>query len=239
MSSATGAILAPIPVGGRAAGAQVYPDDLCCAILRGVVRQKAADAKESRITVPPMSPGQISSFISSLGKFEVGSVRKVSDKRMPIGCWPSHWMDDMHEADGGSDTVGPRPQRGIEILQHELDMISWKNGIAYARDDVTGVELNPDLVRDARREEMDYFRRLGVYKVVPREHQRRTGGKIVSTRWIDINKGDSSNPNYRSRLVGREFNVERDDSLYAATPPLEALRIVVSNAATWAKGKGK
>ena len=33
-------------------------------------------------------------------------------------------------------------------------------------------------------------------------------------------------------MVGREFNVERDDSLYAATPPLESLRVILSWAAT-------
>ena len=32
--------------------------------------------------------------------------------------------------------------------------------------------------------------------------------------------------------LGREFNIGRDDDLYAATPPLEALRLIVSNAAT-------
>ena len=64
-----------------------------------------------------------------------------------------------------------------------------------------------------------------------------TEGKTVSTRWVDTNKGDSLKPNYRSRLVGRVLNVERDDSLYASTPPLESLRIILSNAATWTKGQ--
>ena len=79
---------------------------------------------------------------------------------------------------------------------------------------------------------MSYFRKLGVYKVVPRSHQKLTGGKIIGTRWVDVNKGDAESPNYRSRLVGREFNVGKDDTLYAATPPLEALRVVISHAAT-------
>ena len=49
---------------------------------------------------------------------------------------------------------------------------------------------------------------------------------------VDVNKGDSEDPNYRSRLVGREFNTGVNNALYAATPPLEALRMVVSYAAT-------
>ena len=58
------------------------------------------------------------------------------------------------------------------------------------------------------------------------------GGKLIDTRWIDTNKADELNPEYRSRLVGRELNDSKDDSLYASTPPLEALRVVLSWAAT-------
>ena len=46
------------------------------------------------------------------------------------------------------------------------------------------------------------------------------------------NTGDIAQPDSRSRLVGREFAVGRGDALYAATPPLEALWLIVSHAAT-------
>ena len=88
------------------------------------------------------------------------------------------------------------------------------------------------MVRTARAEEMAYFKKVGVYKIVPRSHPQTTGGKVIGTRWVDVNKGDAEKPNCRSRLVGREFNVGKDDTLYAATPPLEALRFVLSFAAT-------
>ena len=50
------------------------------------------------------------------------------------------------------------------------------------------------------------------------------GGKIIDVRWIDTNKGDSENPNYRSRLVGRELNTHRDVSVrcYPAIGSVEA-----------------
>ena len=79
---------------------------------------------------------------------------------------------------------------------------------------------------------MDFFQKLGVYKRVPRSRIKETEGKLISTKWLDTNKGDRENPNYRSRLVGREYNEGRDDTLYASTPPLEALRYIVSHAAT-------
>lgn len=60
----------------------------------------------------------------------------------------------------------------------------------------------------------------------------KTQGTLIDVKWIDINKDDQNNPRYRSRLVGREFNDYKDDSLYASTPPLEARRLVLSYAAT-------
>ena len=82
---------------------------------------------------------------------------------------------------------------------------------------------------------MEYFEKLKAYDRVPRADIKRTGGKFIGTRWVDINKGGAANRNDRSRLFGREFNVGKDDSLYASTPPLEALRVVVSHAATEAE----
>ena len=70
-----------------------------------------------------------------------------------------------------------------------------------------------------------------MYEKVPCEHQWNTGGKIIGVRWVDVNKGDALDVNYRSMLVGHGFNVGRDDAFYASTPPLEALRLIVSYAA--------
>ena len=112
-----------------------------------------------------------------------------------------------------------------------MDGLTCKNGYETAWDDVTNAPLNPVLMRKAREVEMEYFERLGVYERVPRSHQVAIGGKIIGVRWVDVNKGDSTDPDYRSRLVGREFAIGRDDALYAATPPLEALRLIISHAA--------
>ena len=47
-----------------------------------------------------------------------------------------------------------------------------------------------------------------------------------------INKGDTFCPHYRSRLVAREFNTSDNPEWYAATPPSEALRIILSKLAS-------
>ena len=48
---------------------------------------------------------------------------------------------------------------------------------------------------------------------------------------IDINKGDDNHPMLRSLYAGKDFNNGPMDGLFAATPPIEGLRALVSEAA--------
>jgi hypothetical protein len=95
-------------------------------------------------------------------------------------------------------------------------------------------ELDWSKVLDARCEEIEFLQRKGIYSKVPRSQcLAATGGKQPTTvRWVDVDKGEAG---YRSRLVARDFKPkgERDRfDLFAATPPLEALRLIVSLAAS-------
>ena len=67
---------------------------------------------------------------------------------------------------------------------------------------------------------------------MPRWQATEKGWEIIKPRWIDINKGDDNKPNYRRRMVGKEFNDRDVDGLFAATPPLESCRLLLSWAAT-------
>ena len=203
---------------GKAAAAAVYPQGLCEAICLGLKKQKGYDATNQLCSMA-LSSSQLSSVVSGSG-FK------------PAGRWPAHWLDNKHEADGGADRVGERPQNGQRELAEQINGLMRQEGLATAWDDVTQQILDADLILKARALEIDFLRKLGVYTKVPREHQRRTGGKIIGTRWVDTNKGDSINKDYRSRFVGKEFKTSPDDTLYASTPPLEALRLIVSWAAT-------
>ena len=48
---------------------------------------------------------------------------------------------------------------------------------------------------------------------------------------------DDENPVYRSRLVGKEFNNDAMDGIFARAPPLEALCYVAHEAATIRQGE--
>ena len=116
-----------------------------------------------------------------------------------------------------------------EDVEEEM-MTTW--------DDVTGAELNPKAIKATRAEEIAYVRKTGLYAKVPiKECLMKTGIQPINTRWIDINKGDTANPNYRSKLIAREINTHKRDELSATTPPVEALKIILSMIACYNKRK--
>ena len=107
------------------------------------------------------------------------------------------------------------------------DALHERDG-TVAFDDQSGEPLVPALMRAARLEEMAYFKEMKVYeKVSVEECMRATGRKPIGVRWVDINKGDSAQPNYRSRLVAKEFKGKEDrPEWFAATPPSECLKLM-------------
>ena len=124
------------------------------------------------------------------------------------------------------------PEEFHEHLQEEIRKLDeWGESAAW--DDVTGMPLDRKRVQAARREEMDYVREKKVWRKIPRTEAQRMGCKVIKTKWVDINKGDDAHPVYRSRFVAKEFNTGDVPGLFAGTPPLEAVRYLVHDAATW------
>ena len=58
----------------------------------------------------------------------------------------------------------------------------------------------------------------------------------MTARWADVIKGDDETPDIRSRLVFRLIGTAGEDPIFAPTPPLEALRTVLSYAAIDVEG---
>ena len=101
--------------------------------------------------------------------------------------------------------------------------VSEDSGAKRYWDDLSGKELIPKLVKKARMDDMKEVNKHNVYVKVPIEEcWTNTGKQPIGTRWVDVNKGDDANPEYRSRLVAQEIKVDKREDLFAATPPLEA-----------------
>ena len=113
----------------------------------------------------------------------------------------------------------------------------FEEALMEAWDDVPGKELDPKKVAAARQEEVAYIHQSKLYTKVPRSKAKEAGAKVITVRWIDINKGDNENENYRSRLVAREIKRDGRPDLFAATPHLEALNVILSMLASSNKGE--
>ena len=96
------------------------------------------------------------------------------------------------------------------------------------KDEYTCEELPLGHVRLAMQEELAYFNDK-VWICAPlSEAMADVDGKIIGSRWVNCNKNDVNDPDVRCRLVAQEVSLHADDSFFAATPPLEAKRLLFS-----------
>jgi len=115
-----------------------------------------------------------------------------------------------------------------------IDFDSVRDETQKFYDEYTGLELPAEGVRRARREEMEFMATLGVWYVEARAVACADGTRPIGVRWIDNNKGDDAAVCLRSRLVVQETrrvsSIAPGDvqSTFAATPPIEALRFLLS-----------
>ena len=66
----------------------------------------------------------------------------------------------------------------------------------------------------------------------------RNGEDPIKTRWAETDKGQPGKPNVWARWVAKAYKTHARPELNASTPPLEALKIVLSEIAT-GKREGK
>ena len=104
---------------------------------------------------------------------------------------------------------------------------------------MSGVVLDSRGVAAARQDEMHYMEKLGVFeRRLVSEALEATGRPPLPSGWVDTNKGGQQRPELRSRLVAKETKrlstLGPDDAAttFAATPPLEGLRLMLSLAMT-------
>ena len=122
----------------------------------------------------------------------------------------------------------------LEHLVHSLDVSKTP-----FYDEIAGLPLLEALVKAARAEELEYMTtKLPVWqRGFSEDYVKSRGLKPVPTRFLDVNKGGWDSPDamqIRSRLVVQETrrrsSIAADDiaSVFSATPPIEALRFMLS-----------
>ena len=134
----------------------------------------------------------------------------------------NHLINSMEEA-----LTGPSPD----------DMVEWQAEMEDKfTDDASGATLDPELVRAARAEELEWLRKEKVYERIPASS---TTLKPLELKWIDVNKGDGNKPKIRSRLVAKEIKKAKPldaqlagSETFSSTPPLEIVYALLSLFAT-------
>ena len=111
-------------------------------------------------------------------------------------------------------------QRWMDVMLVEEEQIELKDCESTF---VEERELDPERVKEARLEEVQFMQKKRLLDVVPWPKD----GCPVSLRWVDVVKGDGLT---WIRLVARDF--KGLDRHAATPPPLEAVRAVLSMAAT-------
>ena len=160
---------------------------------------------------------------------------------------------DTSEKHGGPKSVRtscdsePNSKRTKVSDDIEMGAVSEEMGEAECDtlDTKTGEILDPGLVAAARSEEMRYMNDIGMFEdACDEECYAKTGKPPVDTKWVDVNKRTLQEPVIRCRLVARDFKPKGEsarEDVFAAMPPLEAKKVLLSIAAShpWVMRNGR
>ncbi|CAE7240586.1 unnamed protein product [Symbiodinium natans] len=133
---------------------------------------------------------------------------------------------------------GPDPHEEPNFEEHHYETLPKADEL-YVKEPVidanTGAELDPKKVAKARLTELEWVKKQNVYtKVDEATCWQETGRPPITLKWVDRNKGDNVNENYRSRLVVREVKSQGqaallpEHALFSSMPPLEAVKLLCS-----------
>ena len=162
----------------------------------------------------------------------------IRDGRIPRGSHGSQMLFEEDAVAGYFDAIagealsGDEADAAAKVFAVSSNDRYRPSQVQYV-DSVTGQPLDNAFVDQARTLELKYFEDQRVWEKRPyAEAMAKMGKKAITVKWIDTNKGDEDNPNYRSRLVAREIRRRGENPVFAPTPPLESLRAILSLAAT-------
>ena len=136
--------------------------------------------------------------------------------------------DQQHSVE---EIAGPVP-----AIPFEYDQIL--NGGGRFWDDVNGGYLSEDLVRAARREEIEWVHSKGVYEIVPMQECIDAVMKPLDLIWVDTDSlwirharkfgRGCVQENTKRRKQGKIQRALPASQLFSAMPPLEAVKVLVS-----------
>ena len=123
-----------------------------------------------------------------------------------------------------------------QLCERDVPEIDWEEfavDSSSVYDIHTGLKLDEEQVRDGGETEVKRMLELEVYAEVNEEQAR--GKRIWNSAWLDSQKRPGL---VRSRLVVNQVRgASKREDVFAATPPLAALRFILSRAASRGHGR--
>ena len=208
----------------------------------GHVHQHFVDgrAKVAAIYTPMLCRAMIQGEHEQMEREGGGGAPRNLLNELDAGCAIFNLGENGDKIELGESSTGEPPHENEAYEQYyggwweqpDWDQTDASSGKVHS-DNLTEGVLPEAMVRHARDEELELMEDWGVWDVVDVSEAVRVIGKPpLGGRWVDVDKGDSENPNVRCRYVAKEIAYFRDDGLFAAMPPLESLRMLVSHLAT-------
>ena len=195
--------------------------------------QPQAEEMASRARAEQNQPGEMASRAQAEQNRDAGSSRG-SDNKRPV------WAD----MEDDEEDVREHKRRMVDLVwlagavnQEEAEEVPDAVWTEEKGEEV----LDPEKLKLGIKDEMDFMEKIGVFEdSTEQECWDRTGAAPTSTRWVSVKKIlDSGEEIVRSRLVGRDFKdgSGTNEDLFAATPPLEALKLLLR--ASVVQGEGE
>ena len=208
--------------GGKTRAAEIYHPALVLEILRGM-----RDTADRDPGIMPADSADVAMETSG------DNVSNLSVKNSSFNSveFDKTWAFEFKDRDVAAATQSTKSE--FTMASGKKIPIAWDFKSTY-KDEDTSEELPETQIRAAIADELQCFN-SHVWEGVPLEEAKRDhGAKILNSRWVTSNKGDLASRDCRARFVACEVNTcaEEDANFFAATPPLEAKRLLLSEWAT-------
>ena len=157
-------------------------------------------------------------FVHMTGKSETVSQYPASLVVAMLSATKRQMISDGAIRVGELHFAGPVPDEGDYTTELEG---KWRGD---------GTWIDPKLLSDGRKEEMEYMRKMGVFEVVDEKECYDNGCKPLKLKWVDTMEGEKC----RSRLVCREIKRAKDtdeqlgpEDVFSPMPPSEGLKMLL------------
>ena len=96
--------------------------------------------------------------------------------------------------------------------------------------------VTPEDVYRAKLAELHQLKQQNTLVAIDRG-ELRAGSKIVGTKWVITNKGTTTAPKVKARLVAQEFATDKSLDFFSGTPALAAVKMLLADVTTGPPGR--